>query len=181
MFYIPRELFLTKGVGKHKEKLAAFEEALRDAKIEKYNIVRVSSIFPPGCKLISLSKGLEKLKPGQIIPVVLSHNETNENHRLIGASIGIAIPADQSDFGYLSEHHSFGQNDEQAGEYAEDLAMFMLATKLGLDFNQQGDWDEIKKEWKLLGKVYKTANVTQTAIGSGGIWTVVIAAAIFVI
>jgi len=47
---VPKQLFLTKGMGKHKEKLTSFEMALRAAGIAQYNLVKVSSIFPPGCK-----------------------------------------------------------------------------------------------------------------------------------
>lgn len=52
MAIMPKKVFLTKGVGKHKEQLSSFELALRNAKIANFNLVRVSSIFPPGCKLI---------------------------------------------------------------------------------------------------------------------------------
>src|SRR3990167_8605957 len=88
-------MFLTKGVGRHKEKLAAFEEALRNARIASFNLVHVSSIYPPHCKLVSPNKGLQKLKNGQVLAVVLARSETNENRRLIASSIGVAIPAAQ--------------------------------------------------------------------------------------
>ena len=35
-------------------------------------------------------------------------------------------------YGYLSEHHSTGENAQKAGDYAQDMAMEMLATTLGL-------------------------------------------------
>ena len=179
MSFIPRSVFLTKGVGRHKERLASFEEALRDARIARFNIVNVSSIFPPLCKLISSNKGLEKLKSGQILHCVMSRNETNENRRLIAASIGVAIPRDRNQYGYLSEHHSYGQTEEQAGEYAEDLAASMLATILGVDFDIDTTWDKKEEIWKISGKFVKTANVTQSAIGVSGMWTTVLSAAVF--
>lgn len=177
---VAREIFLTKGVGRHKEKLASFEEALRDAKIARFNLVHVSSIFPPNCKLVSPAKGLAKLKSGQIVFAVLSRNETDENRRLIAASIGLALPADRHQYGYVSEHHSYGQTEEQAGDYAEDLAASMLATTLGLRFDPAASWDQKKELWKISGKIVKTVNVTQSAIGMGGYWTTVIAAAVAV-
>jgi arginine decarboxylase len=181
MQFIPKKVFLVKGVGRHREKLASFEEALRDARIARFNIVQVSSIFPPRCKLISAKKGLALLKSGQIIYTVMSRNESNENRRLMAASIGIAIPADRNQYGYLAEHHSFGQTEEQAGEYSEDLAASMLATILGLDFDTGAAWDKKEELWKISGKFVKTANITQSAIGApGGIWTSVVAAAVFV-
>src|SRR5437016_5611656 len=120
--YVPKKIYLTKGVGKHREKLSSFEMALRSAGIAQYNLVRVSSIFPPHCKLISLQEGQKLLKSGQVLHVVMSENATNEPHRLVAASVGVAIPKDRNQYGYLSEHHSYGQTDNKAGDYAEDLA-----------------------------------------------------------
>jgi arginine decarboxylase len=179
--FTPRYVFLTKGVGRHREKLASFEEALRDAQIARFNLVPVSSIFPPHCKLIQRDKGAPQLRSGQIVFCVLARNETNESRRLMATSVGLAIPNDPSEFGYLSEHHTFGQTEEEAGEYAEDLAASMLATTLGLDFDSGATWDERKQVWKISKRIVKTANITQSAIGEkGGIWTSVVAAAVFV-
>ena len=64
--------FLTKGVGVHKEKLSSFELALRDAGVAPFNIVRVSSIYPPYCKWISKEAGLKYLTPGQVLFTVIA-------------------------------------------------------------------------------------------------------------
>ncbi|HBE87781.1 MAG TPA: arginine decarboxylase, pyruvoyl-dependent [Elusimicrobia bacterium] len=177
--FVPKEVFLTKGLGRHKEKLASFEEALRDAKIAKYNLVHVSSIFPPNCRVIPRHKGIERLKPGQILHCVLSRNTVNENHRLIASSVGLALPKDKGHYGYISEHHSFGETDEQTGEYAEDLAALMLSTIQGIEFGGETTWDQKEEIWKLSGKIVKTTNITQSAIGSESIWTTTVAAAVF--
>lgn len=178
---IPRFFFLTKGVGKHKDYLQSFELALRNAGIHRCNIVNVSSIIPPGCKRLSREKGLKMLKPGEITFVVLAKNTTDEPHRLIAASIGVAIPSNRNKYGYLSEHHSFGQTDEVAGDYAEDLAATMLATSMGLEFDPETAWDERKQLFKTSGLIIKTTNVTQSATGhKNGLWTTAIAATVFV-
>lgn len=182
MSFIAKEMFLTRGVGHHKEKLASFEEALRSAKIAEYNLVTVSSIFPPGCKLIPREEGVKKLAPGAVVFVVMSRAETNENHRLVAASVGIAKPTDATAFGYLSEHHSHGQTEAEAGDYAEDLAASMLATTLGVEFNADANWNEKEEMFTISGKIVKPRSITQTAIGQkGGIWTTVIAAAVLVL
>ena len=77
MIIIPERMFLTKGVGKHKEQLSSFELALRNAGIANFNLVRVSSIFPPGCKLIGKKLALRVLKDGQVVFTVMSSNATN--------------------------------------------------------------------------------------------------------
>ena len=177
---VPNEAFLTKGVGKHKEKLQSFEMALRNAGIAHVNLVRVSSIFPPHCKLISKASGIKKLKPGAITYCVMSDTATNEPHRLLAASVGIALPKERSHYGYLSEHHSYGQREAAAGDYSEDLAASMLATILGVEFNPDQSWNEKKEIWKISGQIVRTRNVTQSAVGDkGGLWTTVVAAAIF--
>jgi len=136
--FIPTKAFLTKGVGRHKEKLTSFEMALRDAHLANFNLVRVSSIFPPHCELVDREEGLSMLKPGQVLFTVVAESSTNEPSRLVAASIGLALPADPSHHGYISEHHSYGQNEMTAGEYAEDLAASMLGTVLGVPFHRLG-------------------------------------------
>lgn len=182
MEWVPKKVFLTKGVGKDKEKLTSFERALRNASIAQFNIVSISSIFPPGCKLISKAEGLACLQPGQLLFTVMSRNCTNEPHRLITASIGMAIPRDQSQYGYLSEHESFGETEDKAGDYAEDLAATMLATILGLEFDPNSSYDEKKEIWRMSSQIVKTTNITQSAIGDkNGLWTTVIASAVFIL
>lgn len=178
---IPKKLFFTKGAGKHKEKLESFEFALRNAGIEKFNLVRVSSILPPECKIVSRKKGLKELSAGQIVYCVLSQNASNEPRRLLATSIGCAVPADRKNYGYLSEHHSFGEVDERAGAYAEDLAASMLASTLGIELDLDKSWDERKEVWKVSGKIVRTRSTTQSAIvPKDGRWTTVLSAAVFV-
>jgi arginine decarboxylase len=144
-------------------------------------LVLVSSIYPPGCKIISKEEGLKLLKPGEIVFAVYDRESNNEPNRLIAASVGVAIPADSSMHGYLSEHHAFGETDEKAGEYAEDLAASMLATTVGIEFDPEADWDEREQLFKMSGKIVRTTNITQSAVGNkDGLWTTVFAAAVFI-
>lgn len=178
---VPKKIFLTKGIGIHKDKLTSFELALRDAGIEKCNLVCVSSIFPPNCKIISREEGSRLLKPGEVTFCVLAKNETNEPNRLISSSIGLAIPRDSNNYGYLSEHHAYGEKGEKAGEYAEDLAATMLATTLGIEFDPELAWQEREQVYKITGHIIKTTNITQSAEGNkNGFWTTAIAVAVFI-
>jgi arginine decarboxylase len=177
--FTPREVFLTKGVGRHKEELASYEEALRDAQIARLNLVNVSSIFPPHCSLIPREKGLRKLKDGQITYSVMSRNSSNEYRRLVASSVGLAIPSDSTQYGYLSEHKGFGQTDSEAGDYAEDIAASMLARILGIDFDADAAWDKRKEIWKISRQIVKSTNVTQSAICARDLWTTTVAAAVF--
>ena len=176
---VPTKIFFTKGVGVHKDRLASFELALRSAGIEKCNLVYVSSIFPPNCKIISKEEGLKLLSPGMITFCVMARSESNEPNRLISSAIGVAIPKDSNNYGYLSEHHAFGEKGEKAGEYAEDLAATMLATTLGVEFNPDIAWEEREQIYKASGHIFKTQNMCQAAeCNKDGLWTTVIAVAV---
>jgi len=173
-------MFFTKGVGTHREQLHSFELALRDAGIEKCNLVQVSSILPPGCKIISRAEGLKKLKPGAITFCVMSRCCSNEPKRLISAAVGCAIQVDKQTYGYISEHHAFGKTEKEAGDYAEDLAAAMLASTLGIDFDIDESWDEKKEIFKISGKIVSTRNITQSTIVKNSWYTTVVAAAVFI-
>lgn len=177
--FVPKKIFLTSGEGIHRERLESFEMALRDARIARYNLVSISSIFPPGCELVEREEGLDLLRPGQIVFSVLARAETNEPSRLVTSSIGLAIPKDAEQFGYLSEHHGYGQTAEEAGSYAEDLAASMLATVLGIPFDPDAAWDEQREEWRLSGQIVRSTNITEAVEGpADGNWATVVAAAI---
>jgi arginine decarboxylase len=157
---IPTRVFFTKGRGTHKDYLTSFELALRDADIADLNLVSVSSILPPHCKIISRQEGRKYLQPGQVVFTIMARSATNEPNRLIAASIGLARPADESQHGYLSEHHPTGETAQKAGDYAEDMAMEMLATTLGLPNGPSLTWSEKEEQWRLSNKIYKTQNFT---------------------
>jgi len=181
MDLVPKKVFFVKGSGVHKDRLASFESALRSAGVEKCNLVYVSSIFPPNCKIISKEEGLKQLQPGSITFCVMARTETSEPNRLIASAIGIATPSDKNQYGYLSEHHGYGTTGEKCGEYAEDLAATMLATTLGVEFNSDQAWEEREQIYKASGHIFKTTHTVQSAEGhKDGLWTTAIAAAVFV-
>lgn len=177
---VPKALFFTRGVGKHRHNLESFEAALRDAGIAQFNLVKVSSIFPPGCKIVSRKVGLSRLKPGQIVFCVMAEERTNEPNRLVSAGIGLAVPAKGEQFGYISEHHGFGMTEKKTADFVEDMAASMLATTLGIDFDPDADYDARREVYKMSAQIVRTRAVVQTAEGDkNGLWTTVVAAAVF--
>ncbi len=177
---VPQHMFFTKGMGKHKHSLQSFEEALRDAGIAPYNLVRVSSIFPPRCKIISRSAGAKKLVVGAVVPCVIAECRTNEPNRLAGAGVGLAVPANSDDYGYISEHHGFGLTHRKCGDFVEDMAATMLATTHGIDLDPEKAYDERRETYKAKGLIVNTRAIVQTAEGDkNGLWTTVVAAAVF--
>lgn len=181
--YVPKMMFFTKGKGTHKDYLTSFELALRDAEIADLNLVSVSSILPPRCKIVSRQEGRKYMLSGQVVFTIMARSATNEPNRLIAASIGLARPADnESQYGYLSEHHSTGETAQKAGDYAEDMAMEMLASTLGLPNDPSLAWNEKEEQWKLSNKIYRTQNFTQSAEGhKDGLWTTVVSSAVLIL
>jgi arginine decarboxylase len=176
---VPTRVFLTKGVGRHKYQLKSFEEALRKAGVAQQNLVQVSSILPPRCKPISRQKGLRWLTPGEICYCVMARADTDEHGRLVASSVGIAVPKDTTKWGYLSEVHGYGMNEQEAGDMAEDLAAGMLGTTLGLEVDPNKAWSEKEQVYRSSGLIIRTSNITQVARGQRGVWTTTVAIAMF--
>jgi arginine decarboxylase len=178
--FVPKEVFFTRGVGKHRHNLQSFEGALREAGIAECNLVTVSSIFPPHCKIISRQRGLSQLNPGQIAFCVMAEARTNEPNRLVTAGIGLAIPAAGNRFGYISEHHGFGMTEKRASDLVEDMAASMLAESLGIEFDPDTDYDSRREIYRMSGQIVRTRATVQTATGDkNGLWTTVVVAAVF--
>jgi arginine decarboxylase len=176
-------MFFTKGVGYHKNKLQSFELALRDADIEICNLVTVSSIFAPDCKIIPREAGVKELKAGQITFVILARESTNEPGRLLSAAIGLARPRDNKQYGYISEHHGFGETNKKSADFAEDLAATMLASTMGIELDPDVAWDERKQEYKVDQKhQFVSRSIAQSARGhKDGLWTTVVACAVILL
>jgi arginine decarboxylase len=179
---IPKRMFFTKGVGYHRNELQSFELALRDAGIEKCNLVYVSSIYPPGCKIITKEKGVRSLSAGQITFVVLSKLSTKEPNRVVSAAIGLARPKKNNQYGYISEHHAFGETMKQSADFAEDLAATMLASTMGIELDPDVAWDERKRVYKVGQRMFVSRSIAQSARGhKEGFWTTVVAGAIMLL
>jgi len=180
--YVARKMFFVTGIGRHKHQLVSFEAALRDAGIAHFNLVYVSSIFPPGCKIVSAEEGLAEMKPGQIVHCVMARIDTNEPSRRITSALGLAKPANHELHGYISEHHGYGEHPDVAEEFAEDLAATMLATTLGIEFDPDDAWNERKQVYQASGRIISTQAWSASAEGEeDGLWTSVIATAVFVL
>ncbi len=177
---VPTRVFLVCGRGRHKEKLVSFEKALREAGIAPYNLVRVSSIYPPHCRFVTKAAGLKLLRPGQILFVVLSENATDDPRQVISASIGMAVPDDPSQYGYLAEHNDTGRSAKETSRHTEYLAAEMLATKLGGKLREPGPGKPAQAFRITNGLSLKTRSLTQSARGEAGVWTTALAAAVLV-
>ena len=159
---VPKRVFFTCGSGSHEDELVSFELALRDAGIERFNLVPVSSIYPPGCEVIGREDGLKELFPGQIVFCVMARHSSNRAGEKIFASVGAAIPSDPAVHGYLTEYHGTYRESEDPGKHAEEMASYMLRTAFGIE-------------------PATTKSVTSVAEVEEGKYTTVVAAAVFVL
>ena len=179
---VPKRMFFTSGVGYHRDCLQSFELSLRHAGIEKCNIVSVSSIFPPDCELIPKKKGIKELQPGQMTFAVLARQSSDEPNRLVSAAVGLARPKDTKQYGYISEHHAFGESTRQSADFAEDLATTMLASTLGIELNPDVAWNERKQLYEVDQKQFVSQSIGRSAKGhKEGLWTTVIACAVMLL
>ena len=179
--FLPKRVFLTSGAGVHKDRLTSFEFALRAAGVEKCNLVLVSSILPPNCEILDKEEGLKCLQPGQIAFSAMDQLQTDEGGRMIAAAVGMAVPNDRSIHGYLSEHHAYGQNEETAGKFAEDLTATMLASYFGLPvFESELPEPARSKQYQRCQEKFTTTHIAAVTKGKKGLWTTVFAGAVFI-
>ena len=182
MSMVPKKVFFVKGIGYHHSKLVSLEQALRSAGIEKFNLVKVTSILPPDCIEIAKESGLTELLPGQILHAVLSYTSSNKKDQMCAASVGVAKPKNKGDYGYLSEYQGFDEHPENIGAFAEKLATEMLATALGISFDSNANFNEKQEFFKINGKIIKTKNITESGtVRTEREWLTVLTAAIFII
>jgi arginine decarboxylase len=178
---IPSKLFLTRGSGRHRFRAQSLELAYRNAGIQKFNLVKVSGIVPARCKFINAREGISHLSPGQVVYGVISEVASNEPNRLIGAGVAVA-KAIKDQYGYISHYEGYGLTEERLRDEVDDAAVTMLATTLGIEFDPAKNYDERKEIYRMSGYTVRARNTVQTAEGDkNGLWTTVIAAAIFII
>jgi arginine decarboxylase len=180
--WVPRRAFFTRGVGHHEDRLHSFELALRQAGLAPFNLVTVSSILPPGCDVVEREMGLSELLPGQIVFCVLAREDTDRADNRITSSIGMAIPEDPTQHGYISEHHSRTENSLTSNQRVSFLAADMLATSMGLTLDSRTQVRQQGGDYCIEGKRIRTEAITADAMGTkNGSWTTAVTCAAFVL
>ena len=180
---VPTKVFLTKGVGIAEKQLTSRELAMTDAGVEKVNMIKASSIIPPGCEFITPAEGKELLSIGQMAFAIMAEATTNEPHKLIAAGIGIAKPDDENEYGFFTEieqDQGYGKTEEKAAEEVMELAIHNLALSWRAPFDPKKDFDPKKKLYRIKEKNVRVSHMTQTTFGDkDGLYTTVFVAAVF--
>lgn len=152
MRLIPRKLFLTRGVGVHREKLTSFEMAFARSKHCSFQLGTCLVHLPAALPNCYQGRGYPCCKRARLYLLSWPRCPPSPGRR-IASSIGVARPADIDKYGYLSEHHTYGQTEQEAGDYAEDLAATMLATTLGIQFDAEKDCDKRREQYSWAAKL----------------------------
>lgn len=113
----PKKYFVTSGTGKSSYELVAFDEALRNAEIAGYNLVKISSILPSRCQR-SLSTELPR--KGSPVLTAFGTLSCNEEGMCIASAISVAIPENPDEVGVIMEY-----SGHCSAEYAEEQVRIM--------------------------------------------------------
>jgi arginine decarboxylase len=97
----PNALWVTTGAAEGSTELNAFDNALLAAGIGDLNLIKVSSIVPPGAALLDAPPAIA---PGALVPTVYSVVHSDTAGETICAAVGIGIGRDSH--GMIFEHHA---------------------------------------------------------------------------
>jgi arginine decarboxylase len=114
----PTQYFLVSGASDGFTPLNAFDGALLQAGIGNTNIVKMSSIVPPHCQLISPIP----LPPGALVPAAYAAITSNVPGEIIAAGVAIALPEDENQNGLIMEYSAQGDR-AKIEETVRDMAM----------------------------------------------------------
>ena len=109
MVNTPNIYFLVRGSAEGRTRLNAFDKALLNAGVGDTNLMRMSSILPPGAKQMDVND--VDLPKGGLIPLAYATIDGNTPGRLISAAIAVGIPKDKSEPGVIMEYEDHADLD----------------------------------------------------------------------
>ena len=166
--FVPKRLFFTKGVGAHEQQRVAMHHALRDAGVSDCNLVKVSSVIPPGCRIISRREGAKLLRPGNIVFAVIAMSETKEPHQRATVALGWATPDQDGVPGYIAEieeEQAKGKTAKSAGDEVGQMALTLVAERLQTRIDSKSLWARSKRVHRIGGTTVHCGCITSTIIG----------------
>ncbi len=105
---LPKRFFLTSGWGEASTELNAFDAALIKAGIGDTNLVKMSSILPPGAEQV---EGFE-FRKGSLVPLAFGTIASSRPGTLISAAVAVGIPEDPRAAGLIMECEAEGPSEE---------------------------------------------------------------------
>jgi arginine decarboxylase len=176
-------VFFTAGRGVHEHERVAVQHALREAGVGDCNLVKVSSVIPPGCRVIDRAEAKELLRPGNIVFAVIAQAVTQEPHQRLSVGIGWAIPEQEGVPGYIAEveeEQARGLSGDACADEVGTTAVRLLAERLRAKVDAEVPWKR-HKGWFNLGRTRATAgSLTSTVVGDEkGRYTAAVALAVY--
>jgi len=113
----PTRFFLTAGSAEGYTPLNAFDAALLDARVGDVNLVKLSSILPPGCRHVERIV----LEPGSLTPVAYASITSHLPGETIAAAVACGVPADPDQPGVIMEYSARG-SAHSAEEIVREMA-----------------------------------------------------------
>ncbi len=104
----PTHYFMVSGASDGFTALNAFDGALLSAGIGDTNIVKMSSIVPPRCQLISPVP----LPPGALIPTAYASITSDVPGQMISSAVAVALPENPKYPGLIMEYSARGSKAE---------------------------------------------------------------------
>jgi arginine decarboxylase len=105
---IPKHFFLVTGASEGYTPLNAFDAALLDAGIGNTNLIKLSSIIPPGATPIDPVP----IPAGVFLPVAYGSLHSNVPGEWIAAAVAAAVPKDPSLPGVIMEYSTRGRSED---------------------------------------------------------------------
>lgn len=111
-----------------KYEILSFDNALIDAKVGNYNLVRVSSILPPRC---CVATDLTDLKKGSVLHIAYA-SLTKRGMGKIASAIAVGIPNDEDCVGVIMEYSNWGDATSCIEVVEEMVTAAMAKRGIGL-------------------------------------------------
>lgn len=110
----PTKFFLVSGSSEGFSLLNAFDGALLASGVGDTNLVRMSSILPPGC--IEVKPAPVPLPQGALVPTAYASICSDVPGEVISAAVAIGIPQDSSRAGLIMEYSAKAEEDVVAAQ-----------------------------------------------------------------
>ena len=122
----PENFLIVAVTGIGKTELNAFDSALFEAGIAEYNLVKVSSIIPPGAKEVSFIE----LPKGSYLPIAYGAITSSKEGTLISAAVAVGLPEEKENCGVIMEFAGY-MSEEEARERVRLMAEEALKMRSG--------------------------------------------------
>lgn len=119
MVKTPNTYCLVRGAAEGRTRLNAFDKSLLEAGVGDTNLMRMSSILPPGAEEISVKEMI--LPKGGLIPLAYATIDGTTPGRMISAAIAVGIPEDDNEPGVIMEYE-----DHASVTTVEDIVRQMV-------------------------------------------------------